>query len=178
MQSNVEQYYPSSYTFYVSHFSWVRHLSHPGQGHGSLTCHMTQFEWSDCLGSENFINIMIEWYTKDIIETNSDFFQLGRIDLSDNPLICDCRLAWLKQCPTTEVIMTSTPCDSPQPLVEVPWMEITIDMLCQGKRHVKATYWKPYYEFNHQRYIQHNHWLHMQTKLPMLFLSEFLCRWF
>ena len=41
-------------------FSRVRHPSHPGRGHGSLTCHMTQFERSDWLRSENFTNIMIE----------------------------------------------------------------------------------------------------------------------
>ena len=42
-------------------FSQVRHPSHPGRGHASPTCHMTQFEQSDWLRSENFINIMIEW---------------------------------------------------------------------------------------------------------------------
>ena len=42
-------------------FSRVRHPSHPGRGHGSLTCHKTQFERSDWLRSENFINIMIEY---------------------------------------------------------------------------------------------------------------------
>ena len=42
-------------------FSQVRHPSHPGWGHASPTCHMTQFEQSDCLRSENFINIMIEY---------------------------------------------------------------------------------------------------------------------
>ena len=41
-------------------FSRVRHPSHPGRGHGSLTCHMTQFERSDWLRSANFTNIMIE----------------------------------------------------------------------------------------------------------------------
>ena len=42
-------------------FSQVRHPSHPGRGHASPTCHMTQFEQSDWLRSENFINIMIEY---------------------------------------------------------------------------------------------------------------------
>ena len=56
----IQQYYPSFYTFYESHFSRVRHPSHPGRGHGSLTCHMTQFGRSDWLRSENFINIMKE----------------------------------------------------------------------------------------------------------------------
>ena len=42
--------------------SRVRHPSHPGRGHGSLTCHMTQFERSDWLRSENFTNIMIEYH--------------------------------------------------------------------------------------------------------------------
>ena len=60
MQSNVLQYYPSFYAFYESHFSQVRHPSHPGRGHGSLTCHMTQYVRSDWLRSEHFINIMIE----------------------------------------------------------------------------------------------------------------------
>ena len=46
-------------------FSRVRHPSHPGRGHGSLTCHMTQFEPSDWLRSENFTNIMIELFTQD-----------------------------------------------------------------------------------------------------------------
>ena len=55
-----QQCYPRFYTFYESHFSQVRHPSHPGRGHGSSTCHMTEFEWSDWLRSENFINIMIE----------------------------------------------------------------------------------------------------------------------
>ena len=41
--------------------SRVSHPSHPGRGHGSLTCHMTQFERSDWLRSENFINIMIKY---------------------------------------------------------------------------------------------------------------------
>ena len=41
-------------------FSRVRHPSHPGRGHGSLTCHMTHLERSDWLRSENFTNIMIE----------------------------------------------------------------------------------------------------------------------
>ena len=58
MQSNIEQYYPSFYTVYESHFSRVRHPSHPGRGLGSLTCHMTQFERSDWLRSENFTKIM------------------------------------------------------------------------------------------------------------------------
>ena len=61
MQTNIQQYYPSFYTFYESYFSRVRHPSHPGQGHGSLTCHMTQLERSDWLRSENLINIMIEY---------------------------------------------------------------------------------------------------------------------
>ena len=43
-------------------FTQVRHLSHPGREHGSLTCHMTQFEQSDWLRSENFINIMIDYW--------------------------------------------------------------------------------------------------------------------
>ena len=60
MPSNIQQYYSSFYTFYESHFSRVRHPSHPGRGHGSLTCHMTQFERSDWLRSENFMNLMIE----------------------------------------------------------------------------------------------------------------------
>ena len=42
-------------------FSRVRHPSHPGRGHGSLTCLMTQVERSDWLRSENFINIMMEY---------------------------------------------------------------------------------------------------------------------
>ena len=42
-------------------FSQVRHPSHPGRGHASPNCHMTEFEQSDWLRSENFINIMIEW---------------------------------------------------------------------------------------------------------------------
>ena len=41
--------------------------SHPGRGHGSLTCHMTQFERSDWLRSENFTNIMIEYHSIHII---------------------------------------------------------------------------------------------------------------
>ena len=61
MQWNIQQYYPSFYTFYESYFSRVRHPSHPGRGHGSLTCHVTQFERSDWLRSANFINIMIEY---------------------------------------------------------------------------------------------------------------------
>ena len=44
-------------------FSRVRHPSHPGRGHGSLTCHMTQFERSDWLRSENFTNTMMEYWT-------------------------------------------------------------------------------------------------------------------
>ena len=44
-------------------FSQVRHPSHPGRGHASPTSHMTQFEQSDWLRSENFINIMIEYLT-------------------------------------------------------------------------------------------------------------------
>ena len=61
MQSNIYQYHPSFYTFYENHIYRVRHPSHPGRGHGSLTCHMTQFERSDWLRAENFINIMIEY---------------------------------------------------------------------------------------------------------------------
>ena len=60
MQSNIRQYYPSFYTFYESHFSRVRHPSHPCRGHVSLTRQMTQCERSDWLMSANFINIMIE----------------------------------------------------------------------------------------------------------------------
>ena len=45
-------------------FSQVRHPSYPGRGHGSLTWHMTKFERSDWLRSENFINIMIEYMAK------------------------------------------------------------------------------------------------------------------
>ena len=45
--------------FYETNFTRVRHPSHSGRGHGSLTCH--QFERSDCLMSANFINIMIEY---------------------------------------------------------------------------------------------------------------------
>ena len=46
--------------FYDSYFSRVRHTSHPGQGHGSLTCHMSQFERCGWLLSANFITIMIK----------------------------------------------------------------------------------------------------------------------
>ena len=50
------------FTLFMKAFSsWVRHLSQPGGGHGSLTCHMTQLERSDWLGSANFIKIMIEF---------------------------------------------------------------------------------------------------------------------
>ena len=41
-------------------FSRVTHSAHSGRGHGSLTCHMTQFERPDWLGSANFINTMLE----------------------------------------------------------------------------------------------------------------------
>ena len=61
MQSNIQQWYSCFYTFYESHFSRIRHPSHPGRGHGSLTCHMTQFERSDWLRSENYVNIMKEY---------------------------------------------------------------------------------------------------------------------
>ena len=47
--------------FYENYFSRVRHASHPGRGHGFLTCHMTQFPRSDWLRSANFTNIMIEY---------------------------------------------------------------------------------------------------------------------
>ena len=56
----IQQYHPSFYISYKNYFSRVRHLSHPGRGHGSLTCDMTQVERSDWLRSENFINIMIQ----------------------------------------------------------------------------------------------------------------------
>ena len=69
MQWNIQQYYPSFYTFYESHFYRVRHPSHPGRGHGSLTCHITQCERSDRLRSENFINIIIESVFKYVIES-------------------------------------------------------------------------------------------------------------
>ena len=48
-------------------FSRVRHPSHPGRGHGSLTCHMTQFERSDWLRSANFTNIMIESLSQHLV---------------------------------------------------------------------------------------------------------------
>ena len=57
MDSNIIQVFT---LFMKAIFSQVRHPSHPGRGHGSLTCHMTQFERSDWLRSEIFINIMIE----------------------------------------------------------------------------------------------------------------------
>ena len=53
----MQQYNPIFYTFYIFPGS----DTHPTQGKGSLTCHVTQFEWSDWLRSANFINIMIEW---------------------------------------------------------------------------------------------------------------------
>ena len=58
MYSNIIQVFA---IFMKAIFSQVRHPSHPGLGNGSLTCHMTQFERSDWLRSENFINIMIEY---------------------------------------------------------------------------------------------------------------------
>ena len=58
--------------FYENHFSLVRHPSHPGRGHGSLTCHMTQFEGSDWLRSANFINIMVEYFTHSVVYTVTD----------------------------------------------------------------------------------------------------------
>ena len=60
MDSNIIQVFT---LFMKAIFSRVRHPSHPGRGHGSLTCHMTQFERSDWLRSESFINIMIEYIT-------------------------------------------------------------------------------------------------------------------
>ena len=61
-------------------FSRVRHPSHPGRGHGSLTCHMTKFEQSDWLRSENFINIMIK-YTPRTTEVVGGY-------IGFTPLIC------------------------------------------------------------------------------------------
>ena len=43
---------------------FMKYIFHPGWGHGSLTCHMTQFEWSDWLRSANVINIMIEYWMR------------------------------------------------------------------------------------------------------------------
>ena len=58
MDSNIIQVFT---LFMKAIFSQVRHPSHPGRGHASLTCHMTQFERSDWLRSENFTNIMTEY---------------------------------------------------------------------------------------------------------------------
>ena len=63
MDSNIIQVFT---LFMKAIFSRVRHPSHPGQGHVSLTCHMTQFERSDWLRSENFTNIMIEYMTQPV----------------------------------------------------------------------------------------------------------------
>ena len=88
MQSNTQQYYPSFYTFYASHFSRVRHPSHPGRGHGSLTCHKTQFERSDWLRSENLPNIMIECYTHILTTYLRQLRQSQRTNSRDKPLTC------------------------------------------------------------------------------------------
>ena len=50
----------SFYTLYESYFSRFRHWSHLNRRHGSLTCHMTQFERFNWLRSANIINVMIE----------------------------------------------------------------------------------------------------------------------
>ena len=60
MQSNIQWYYPSFlYFLWKPFFPGSDTHPTPGRGHGSLTCHMTQFERSDWLRSENFTNIMI-----------------------------------------------------------------------------------------------------------------------
>ena len=61
-------------TICESHFSQVRHPSHPGRGHASPTCHMTQFEQSDWLRSETLINIIIEYIVNLIL---SQFVRLS-----------------------------------------------------------------------------------------------------
>ena len=61
-------------------FSQVRHPSHPGRGHASPTCHMTQFEQSDWLRSENFTNIMMELLTTNLDCPDSQQFHAATID--------------------------------------------------------------------------------------------------
>ena len=85
MKSNIQQYNPLFYTFYESHFSLVRHPSHPSGGHGSLTCHRTQFERSDWLRSENFINIMIEYINKYYIYVMKTYILSTKWYLLTNP---------------------------------------------------------------------------------------------
>ena len=78
MQSNIQQYYPSFYTFCESHFSRVTRPSHPGRRIASLTCHMTQFERPDWLRSEISINIMIEF------RLNTGHHWIGHRQLQDD----------------------------------------------------------------------------------------------
>ena len=55
------------------HFLWkshsprVRHPSHPGRGHGSLTFHMKQSERSDWMTSANVINVIIKYWANHAI---------------------------------------------------------------------------------------------------------------
>ena len=67
------------YTFYESYISRVRHPSHPGRGHGSPTCHMTQYERSDWLKSADFLSI--SWLN---IEPNNSKVVKTLVDVKAN----------------------------------------------------------------------------------------------
>ena len=76
-------------------FSRVRHPSHPGRGHGSLTCHMTQLERSDWLMSENFTNIMIE-----LVSHRRQLFSQFTLGL-----ICFAQPLRMYLCPVTDALV-------------------------------------------------------------------------
>ena len=46
------------------------------------------------------------------------------LDLSGNPLVCDTRLAWIKQSSSVVVTVEGSPCVEPERLVGVPWNDI------------------------------------------------------
>ena len=63
MDTNIEVIIVSLTTWEAHHSPRAKPRPTQVGGHGSLTCHMTQFERSDLLRSENFINIIIEYGT-------------------------------------------------------------------------------------------------------------------
>ena len=65
-----------------------------------------------------------------LIETAPDFHHemaassLADLYLNGNPLICDCRLAWLRDVDSFQIHVDEEPCFSPSPLVAKSWRSI------------------------------------------------------
>ena len=91
-------------------------------------------EWLSSMSSLRVLTL-----TDNIIETLPDIYSGGRTNsltdlcLDGNPLVCDCRLSWMKDVDGLNIHMDDEPCRSPSEMISRSWTSLLKMELCQCK---------------------------------------------